>query len=118
MALVKVNGVDIKDPSAITYGEQDISSPDAGRGADLKMYKGLKGRKVTYALEWWAPTPAETAAILQAFDAEYFNATLWDAKQGKDVTREYYVGDRTAPVQIWTSGNKRYSKVSLTIVER
>ena len=118
MAIIKINGTALPDPSAVTWGEQDISSADAGRGANLKMYKGLKGRKVTYALEWFNPTAAQTSTILQAIDDEYFQATLWDAKAGENRTRTYYVGDRTAPVQIWTSNNKRYSKLSFTIVEQ
>lgn len=118
MAMIKINGTDIPDPSAVTWGEQDISASDAGRGADLKMYKGLKGRKVTYSLEWWNLSPADASTVLKAFDEEYFSATLWDAKEGKNMTRTYYVGDRTAPIQQWYSGGRRFSKITLTIVER
>ena len=118
MAMITVGSTVIKDPSAMTWGLQDISASDAGRGSDLKMYKGKKGQKVTYALEWWAPTPAEASAILTAFDPEYITVTIHDPKTNANITKEFYVSDRTAPYQMWTTNNKMFSKISFTIIER
>ena len=126
MAMIRVfntahpNGVDVPDPSELQYSLHDISASDAGRDTNLKMYKGRKGQKVEYQVAWNYPTAAETATILQAFDDEYFEATIWDPKQGQNVRREYYRSDPAAPVQMWLdkATRKMYSKVSFTLIER
>lgn len=118
MAMLVVDGVPIKEPSEMTYGLQDVSSSDAGRTQDTIMHKNRVGQKVTLGLSWSMPTPDETAAILQAFDPEYFHVTYHDAKLNALVTREFYAGDKTAPVHIWSVNRKYYKTVSFNIIER
>ena len=118
MAMLVVDGVPIKEPSEMTYGLQDISASDAGRTQDTKMWKNRVGQKVKLNLAWSMPTPEETAAIMQAFDPEYFFVTYHDAKLNQKVTREFYAGDKTAPVHHWYVNDKRYTRVSFNIIER
>ena len=118
MAMFKVDGADIRDPSAVTFGIQDISAADAGRGADLTMYKGRLGQKQTIQLVWNNISPADTAAILTAFDPEYFNVTYTDPKLNATVTKSFYAGDRSAPVQQWFSGGKLFSSRSMSLMMR
>lgn len=113
---------DVLDPSEMSFGIQDISDPDAGRDASLQMWKGRIGQKMSIALGWNNPTPAQTAAILTAFDQEYFWLKFTDPKTNTVVTKQFYAGDRSAPVQQWFIRNghdmKAYSKVSFTVIER
>ena len=118
MAMLIVDGVPIKEPSEFTYGLQDVSSSDAGRTQDSVMHKNRVAQKVKLNLAWSMPTPEETATILQAFNPEYFMVTYHDALLNATVTREFYAGDKTAPVHIWSVRNKRYTKVSFNIIER
>lgn len=118
MALLKVNGVAIKAPSSMSFGIQDISAPDAGRGQDLTMYKGKLGQKQTIQLGWNMVTPVEAAAILTAFDPEYFNVTYTDPKTNATVTKEFYCGDRSAPIQQWNVNNKYFNSITFNIIER
>lgn len=118
MAMLKVNGVNVKEPSEMTYGLQDISASDAGRTQDTIMHKNRVGQKVTLSLAWSMTTPEETAALLQAFDPEYVNVTYNDAKLNALVTKVFYTGDKTAPVHMWTVNNKYYNKVSFNLIER
>ena len=82
------------------------------------MHKNRVGQKRKIALTWNNPTKEETAVILQAFNPEYINVTYPDAMSGKDETRVFYVGDRTAPMKMWTVSKKRYSQISFDIIER
>lgn len=114
------SGVSLPDPSSLTWSENDISASDAGRGQDLKMYKGRLGRKVKYSLSWNMVTAEQASTILTAVDDEYFEASIWDAKAGQAVRRWYYRSDPSAPVQIWfdSASRKLFQKISFNIIER
>lgn len=118
MAILFVNGNAIKTPSGMSWGLQDVSDSDAGRTQDAIMHKNRIAQKVKLSLSWDNPTREETASILQVFNPEYINVTYPDAMSGQNETRTFYVGDRTAPMKIWTVGNKRYSQLSFDLIER
>ena len=116
---------DILDPSEVTFGIQDISDPDAGRDSSLLMWKGRLGQKMQIALAWNNPSPPETATLLTQFDAEYFWLRFTDPKTNTTVKKQFYAGDRSAPVQQWfvrdpnnPDNSRTFSKVSVTCIER
>lgn len=113
-----VDGKEIKTPSKYDVGIQDISREDAGRTQDALMHKNRVAQKITIALAWNLTTPEETAEILTAFDPEYVNVTFWNPKTNTRETREFYSGDKTAPMKTWFVGRKKYSQVSFSIIER
>ena len=117
MSILTINGTGY-DPSAITYGIQDVSAPDAGRDLSGTMQKMTICQKRTISLEWWQPEPALTAQILTSVKPEYFPVTYTDPESNTTVTKTFYCGDRTAPVQVWGTGNKRYSKVTFKLIEQ
>lgn len=118
MAMILIDGVAVKTPSSFSWGLQDISGSDSGRTQDTVMHKNRIAQKRQISLSWTAPTPQEVSAILKAFNPEYVSVTYPDAMSGTDETRTFYVGDRSAPVKIWTIGNKRYENVSFELIER
>lgn len=118
MAMIWVDGVEIKTPSGFTWGLQDVSDSASGRTQDALMHKNRISQKRKLSLSWNNPTKEETAAILKAFNPEYVTVKYPDAMSGTYETRTFYVGDRTAPMKIWTINKKRYSQVSFDIIER
>lgn len=116
----KSNLEDVKTPSAFEWGLSDVSDEDSGRVKDDNdtMYKNRTSQKRKLNLAWNGPTPAEAAEILQAFNPEYVFVEYPDAMSGTTEVREFYVGDRSAPMHIWTVNNKRYTQVSFNIIER
>lgn len=118
MSMILVDGSGIKDPSVFEWGLQDVSAADSGRTDDIVMHKNRVGQKRKLKMAWNNPTPAETAAILQAFNPEYFMVTYPDAMSGLNETREFYAGDRSAPMRAWTARYKRYTQVTFDIIER
>ena len=117
MAVIKINGTDFS-PSEMSVTVSSISGPDAGRDLTGRMYAYKIGEKYKISLSWWNPTPAQTATILTAVKNEYFWVQFTDPVTNALVTKEFYVGDRTAPIAWWQLNNKRYSKVSFNIIER
>ena len=127
MSYLLVGGVAVKTPSVLESSIYDLSAPDSGRTLDGLMHSnklrdsnGDIVSKVTLSLEWWMVTPEDASAILGAFEAnEYFDVTYFDPRHGTTaVTKTFYLGDRTAPVKLWTSNNKRYANITFTIIER
>ena len=118
MAMMLVDGVEIKAPSVFSWGLQDISDTDSGRTLDTLMHKNRIGQKRKISLAWNMPTDIEATAIVQAFNPEYIDVTYYDPLDGAVVTKNFYVGDKTAPVQMWSIDKKYYTSVSFDIIER
>jgi len=120
MAILYVNNTAVKTPSVMSFGIYDVSAPDSGRDINGLMYKNTIGQKRTIELEWWNPSAADTATLLTLFQSnEYFKVKYYDPTNASTMTEKtFYLGDRTAPVKQWTTKDKRYEKVSFSIIER
>ena len=120
MIPIKINGQNF-DPSKMSIGVQDVSASDAGRDQNGKMHKMLITRKYKIELEWSCPSVAETARILNAVQGEYFDVTFHDPLDpayDSLVTKRMYVGDRSAPVQMWGDSRHFYSSVKFNLIEQ
>lgn len=111
-----VDGKSVKCPSSYLYKLEDVSASDAGRTEDTMMHKKRIGQLVGLELSWQNITTEEVSAILKAFDPEYIEVCYLDAKQGKYVTSEFYVGNRSAPM--YNAAKGLWSNLSFNIVER
>lgn len=121
MAIITINGTayDTNNaPSKMSIGIYDVSNPDSGRDLNGLMYKNLVARKYKIELEWWCPSPAVVSQVLTSIDPEYFNVTFTDPKTNSSVTKSMYVGDRSAPYQMWGTDRKFFSKLSFNLIER
>ena len=115
---IYVDGVRIRTPSVATWSLQDVSDSAAGRTQDAIMHKNRIAQKVKWSFEWWNLTSSETASILKAFNPEYIKMRYHDPMQNAYVTKEFYVGDRTAPVKTYAVGDLIYTQVSFELIER
>jgi hypothetical protein len=115
--ILQVNGVWIPDPSGLQWGLQSVSDQNAGRTTDGKMHVNLITRKRKLELQWNGVDFATASEILRAVNPETFNVTYLDALTNTRLTKEFYVGDRTAPVYSYTDGYRWYSNVSFNIIE-
>lgn len=109
-------------PASCIWGLQDVSSPDAGRVHDANntMYKMRTSQKRKLQLTWTFLSAEEVSRILKAFNAEYFYVRFLDAMEGRLLTRQFYAGDRTAPVK-WYKLPRRgtlFATLSFDIIER
>lgn len=111
-----VDGTSVKCPSGFKWSLSDISASDAGRTEDTVMDKKRVGQCVKLELEWQNITTSEASTILKLFNPEYIDICYLDAMQGKYVTSEFYVGDRSAPMYNTRLGV--WSNVSFNVIER
>jgi len=127
MAYLEVGGVAVKTPSLFDPSTYDLSEPDSGRTLDGLMHSnklrdsnGNIVRKTSINISWSMITPAEAKSILDVFEAqEYFTVKYYDPHNATtQVTKTFYLGDRSTSVKIWTSDNKRYASLAFTIIER
>lgn len=108
-----------QDPSSWTYGLQDVSSSDAGRVHDAgnRMYKMRTSQKRKLNLSWDMPTPEVVSQLLRLFNEEYFYVRYLDAMDNEWQVRQFYAGDRSAPLKSWSTALKRYQTLSFDIIE-
>lgn len=109
------------DPYKLVWGLQDVSADDAGRVKDAQatMYKQRLAQKRKLQLAWRNPDHAATGRILRAFNPEYVYIRYWDAMEDAWAVRQFYVGDRTAPLRWFeTLGGTRFEELSFDVIER
>ena len=118
--MLKIDGEAIKSPSAFQWDISDLSSEESGRSTnDGKMSKDIIAMKRKLSCVWNNPTREEARDILQLVCGKpYMTVTYPDTWSGLDETREFTVGDRSTPMQIWNINNKRYSTLSFNFTER
>lgn len=116
--LIRVNGVDMPNPSKMQWSLQDVSIGDSGRDDSGKMFKGRVAQKRKLELSWNAVTPDVASTILSAFNPEYIDVRYFDPLTNSWQVKNFYVGDRSAPVKIWAVGQKLYETISFDIIER
>ena len=109
----------VKTPNGFKWGLMDVSSSDSGRlnDANASMKKNRVAQKRKISLTWNNASEEDTAAILQAFDPEYVYVRYRDPQVADWQIRQFYVGDRSAPVSQFTVNGVIYSTVSFDIIE-
>jgi len=103
-------------PSSYQWELDDVSAADAGRTEDVVMHKKRLGQVVAISLAWNNVTTADASTILRAFNPEYLTLRYLDPMAGEYVTKEFYVGNRTAPLYNTRLG--LWSNISFKIVQR
>ncbi len=111
-----VDGKSVKCPSSYLWKLEDVSASDAGRTEDTMMHKKRIGQLVGIELSWQNIPTSEVSAILRAFNPEYIKVCYLDAMQGKYVTSEFYVGNRSAPM--YNAAKGLWQNVSFNLIER
>lgn len=118
--MIKINGVSLPaTPSAFQVTVLDLDDGEASkRTADGLMHRDRIAVKRKLDMTWGPLNRADTAAILQAVQNEFFECTYPDPQTGLDETKTFYVGDRVAPFAV-SRGNEIYwSGLKLTLTER
>ena len=82
------------------------------------MHKNRVAQKRKIAITFNGVTMETASTILQAVNPEYIQVYYYDPMDATFETREFYVGDRSAPFKTFFIGNKRVDKLSFDIIER
>lgn len=82
------------------------------------MHKNRVAQKRKIQLSFNGVTPEIARTVLQAVNPEYIDVTYFDPLEGQNVTKTFYVGDRSAPVRWWWTGKKIFESLSFDLIER
>ena len=111
-----VDGTVVPPPSSYQWELEDISASNAGRTEDGYMHKRKIRQAVRLSLSWNNLTTAEAVTVLNAFNPEYLQISYLDPMKGDFVQSEFYVGNRSAPLQNAVTG--RWTNISFNVIER
>ena len=114
----RIDGVAMPCPSSFEWGLQDVSLGESGRTDDALMHKNRVAQKRKIGITYNGVTTDVCATVLNAINPEYIQVYYWDLMDNQFETREFYVGDRTAPYKCFWVGNKRVERLSFDIIER
>lgn len=96
--VIEVNGLQLPIPSAGSFRATVTTAVDGARNAN-GVFIGQKVGRDQSKIEFKAPflTAEEWSDILSVFDNNFVNGvTYFDMQKGSKITRQMYVGDRTA----------------------
>ena len=111
-----VDGKPVPPPSKYVWGLSDVSAEDAGRTEDMKMHKNRIGQAVTIQLIWRYVSTAVASQVLKAFNPEYVDVEYIDPLEGGTKKRNFYVGDRNAPM--YNCELDLWEEISFTIIQQ
>lgn len=115
--LIQINGQYIPNPSSLQWGIQSVSDSNAGRDMQGTMHVNIVTQKRKLELAWNAVDFTTASEILNAVNHKTFNVTYHDALTNDTETREFYVGDRSAPVYSYAVGHQWYSNITFNLIE-
>lgn len=116
MALIKINGVELKTPSSFSVGIQDISHAERNANGTMIIERIATKRKIE--LGWEVLTAEEMALLLNKVSAIFFTVQYEDPQDNALKTGTFYCGDRKAPMLSFLNGVPRYKSLSFNLVER
>lgn len=114
---MKINDVVIKTPAALKLTLADIDG-ESYRNAKGEIIRDRIAVKRNLDLSWGALTTAEISTLLNSVTATFFSVTYMDALAGAEITKTFYVGDRSAPVYSLVNGKELWSGLSMSFAEK
>lgn len=115
-----INGVTVKPPQDFSVTLNTIDADSSGRNANGTMVRDIITQKVKIEAKWGPLSGAETSTILKAVKGKFFTVNYPDPEIGGQVTKTFYVGDRSAPAYSWNEKFKRaeWENLSMNFIER
>ena len=115
MSLV-INGVTVVAPKSFKANISDVDG-ETGRNASGDMIRDRVAVKRKLECEWGLLSQSEIQTLLNAVTSEFFTVSYPDPQLGQ-ITRTFYVGDRSAPAYSWADNLKPWSGLSMNFIER
>lgn len=116
-----INGVNIAPYvgfNGLEYQLSDVDSPNAGRNMAGEMERGKITEKEKWSLKFVPLTTSQIAAILSAVSDEYVEVSFLSPRHGSTVTKQMYVGDRSAAHMFERGGTVYWKDLSFSLIER
>lgn len=103
-------------PKSMVIGVSDIDG-DTHRNLAGNIVRDRIAVKRKLELEWGPLNQSEIQVLLNSVSSVFFDVTYIDPQLGT-VTKNMYVGDRTAPVYLIINGEAKWSGLKMNFIER
>lgn len=117
MAILKINGVVIPDPSEFQVDIMDIDD-ETTRNAKGDLIRNRIAVKRKLNCQWPALKMAQISSILKAVKGAFFTVEYPDPMEGARLTKTFYVGDRQMPMYSEVNGITQWEGLSMNFIER
>lgn len=118
MAILKINGVDMPDPSSFSVSIMDLDSEESRRNILGKLNRDRVAVKRKLNCEWGPLTMSQISTLLNAVKDEFFQVTYPDPFVGGEATKTFYVGDRQMPMYSKVNGQILWEGLKMNFIER
>lgn len=115
---IKINGVEMPQPSSFTCTIMDISSDGTSRDANGTMHIDRICTKRKIELEWKYLNMQDMSKILKLVRNIFFTVTYPDPMEGHTITKTFYVGDRTTGMYSCVDGEPKWKDIKYNLIER
>lgn len=116
MALVKVGGTALPDPTELTVGVLDISKAERNANGYMMIEKIATKKKLE--LKYAYVTDSELKTILQALSTLFFTVEYIDPVENSLRSASFYCGDRNVGYIDYRNGIPRYKDLTFNLIER
>jgi len=116
MALIKINGVDIPTPSALSIGIMDLSKAERNAKGTMIIERIATKRKLSISYDYLSRN--NLSNILKSISGVFFSVTYMDPQTNAMRTGTFYSGDRDAGLIDFKNGVPRYKDVKFDLVEK
>ena len=114
---MKINGTKIPTPSTMQVDVIDVDS-DSYRNANGNLVRDRVAVKRKISCSWNWLSIADCSTLLTAVQDEFFDIEYLDPVTGSNVTKTFYVGDRTSPIYSLVDGKKGWKGVSMAFTQK
>jgi hypothetical protein len=116
MALVKIGGTALPDPTELSVGVLDISKAERNANGYMMIEKIATKKKLE--LKYAYVTDSELKTILQALSPLLFTVEYIDPVENNLRTSSFYCGDRNVGYVDYRNGIPRYKDLTFNLIER
>lgn len=114
--MMQINGVNITSPKALSVTINDVDSDKTTRNAQGNLLRDRIAVKRTLSLQFPPLTNSQISTLLNAMSGVFFTCNYPDPMVGGNVTKTFYVGNRTAPM--FNYNTSLWESVSFELIEQ
>jgi len=116
---MKINNIIVPEPKKITITKNKIWSKNTTRTADGTAVGDIIAIKYKAEIEWALTSPEDTILIDRAVSGPaFFSAEIIDPASNETIAKTFYAGDPSYPPYSYAEGFRKYTGVSVNLIEQ
>lgn len=115
--MLQIDGVAVATPKSFSVTVNDLDG-ETNRNARGDLIRDRVAVKRKLELEWPALNNSAMSTLLTKVQNVFFSVTYPDPMTGGNVTKTFYVGDRTAPMYRNTNGVILWEGLKMNFIEK